>query len=234
EEVDLLEELGVAAYKIASMDINHPVLLEAVARTGKPVIVSTGMATLGEIEKALGALRGAGATSTALLPCVSIYPPDPDDVNLLNMPTLERAFGVPVGFSDHTIGVATPLAAVALGACIIEKHFTIDKDMEGWDHAISADVPEMTALVTEGRLVQRALGSSVRKVSAAEMVKRAKFRRRIVVRSAVPAGHVLTAADLDYKRPGTGIDPDQHRQVVGRKVVRDLAADHELEWSDLA
>jgi N-acetylneuraminate synthase len=131
------------------------------------------------------------------------------------------------------MGVAVPLAAVALGACIIEKHFTIDKGMEGWDHAISADVQEMKSLVNDGRLVQRALGSYERTVSAAETQKRAKFRRRIVIRHAVPAGHVLSLADIDYKRPGNGIDPDLHRQVVGRTVLRDLEDDHELEWSDL-
>jgi N-acetylneuraminate synthase len=233
EEVALLEELGVLAYKVASMDINHPVLLESIARTGKPVILSTGMATLGEIEKAIATLRRSGATSIALLHCVSIYPPDPDDVNLLNMLTLAKAFGLPVGFSDHTMGVAVPLAAVALGASIIEKHFTIDKEMEGWDHAISADVQEMSMLVTEGRLVLRALGSYERTVSAAEMQKRAKFRRRIVIRRAVPAGHVLSLSDIDYKRPGNGIDPDMYQQVVGRTVLRDLDDDHELEWNDL-
>ena len=234
EEVELLEALGVGAYKIASMDINHPVLLAAVARTGKPVILSTGMATLGEVEQALATLRGAGAESIALLHCVSIYPPDPDDVNLRNMGTLEHAFGVPVGFSDHTMGVAVPLAAVALGACIIEKHFTVDKDMEGWDHAISADADEMTTLVTDGRLVQRALGNRMRTVSEAEMQKRLKFRRRLVLRHSVPAGHLLTLADLDFKRPGNGIDPDLYYLVVGRRVLNDLEADHELEWGDLA
>lgn len=233
EEVDLLESLEVEAYKVASMDINHPVLLEAVARTGKPVILSTGMATLGEVEAAVATLSGAGATHIALLHCVSIYPPEPDDVNLLNLPMLGHAFGLPVGFSDHTIGVSIPLAAVALGACIIEKHFTLDKDMEGWDHDISADPGEMSTLVREGRLVHRGLGSPVRKVSEAESKKRLKFRRRVVLRHPVPAGHVLTLDDLDFKRPGNGIDPDSYPLVVGRKVLADLDADHELEWGDL-
>lgn len=232
EEVDLLEQLGVGAYKIASMDVNHPLLLEAVARTGKPVILSTGMATLGEVESAVATLRRGGATDIALLHCVSIYPPDPDDVNLKNIPMLEQTFDMPVGFSDHTIGVAVPLAAIALGASIIEKHFTVDKDMEGWDHAISADVPEMTVLVSDGRLVHRSLGRHVRTVSHAEMEKRAKFRRRAVLRYAVPAGYRLQLEDLDFKRPGNGIDPDKYPMLVGRVVTRDLEADHELEWSD--
>lgn len=233
EEVDLLEEIGVEAHKIASMDVNHPVLLRAVAATGKPVILSTGMATLAEIETAMETLREAESGPVLLLHCVSIYPPDPDDVNLLNIPTLERAFDVPVGFSDHTIGISIPLAAVALGACMIEKHFTLDKEMEGWDHAISADPAELEALTREARLVHRGLGSAVRRVSPAETAKRAKFRRRIVLREALPAGHVLELADLDFKRPGTGIDPDQYELVVGRPLLTALESDHELEWSDL-
>src|SRR5690554_3113869 len=233
EEVELLEEIGVEAYKIASMDVNHPVLLRAVAATGKPVILSTGMATLAEIETAVRTLQEAGSGPLLLLHCVSIYPPDPDDVNLLNIPMLERAFDVPVGFSDHTMGVSIPLAAVALGACMIEKHFTLDKEMEGWDHAISADPAELEALTRETELVHRGLGSSVRRVSPAETAKREKFRRRIVLRETLPAGHVLELADLDFKRPGTGIDPDQYELVVGRPLLTALESDHELEWSDL-
>jgi N-acetylneuraminate synthase len=233
EEVELLEDVGVEAYKIASMDINHPVLLEAVARTGKPVILSTGMATLGEVEAAVVTLRQAGAQHIALLHCVSIYPPEPDDVNLLNIGTLERAFGLPVGFSDHTLGLALPVASIALGACIVEKHFTLDKEMEGWDHAISADPTELSALVSQGELVHRGLGSPVRRVSEAERLKRIKFRRRIVLRHPVPSGHVLQLEDLDFKRPGNGIDPDHYLEIVGRRVNSRLEADHELEWKDL-
>lgn len=233
EEVDLLEDIGVKAYKVASMDVNHPLLLEAMARTGKPIILSTGMATLAEVETAIGTLTTAGSGPVALLHCVSIYPPDPDDVNLRNLATLEQAFDLPVGFSDHTLGVSVPLAAIALGACIIEKHFTLDKEMEGWDHGISADPEEMASLVAEGALVHRALGRTVRRVSEAEMQKRAKFRRRVVMARAVPAGHVLTLADLDFKRPGTGIDPNLYPLLIGRTVLRDLEADAELEWRDL-
>lgn len=233
EEVALLEELGVEAYKVASMDVNHPMLLEAIGATRKPVLLSTGMATLGEVERALDVLQQAGAGPVVLLHCVSIYPPDPDDVNLRNIAMLEQAFDVAVGFSDHTLGIAIPLAAVALGACVIEKHFTLDKQLAGWDHAISADPSELAALVTESELVHRGLGSSVRRVSDAEMQKRIKFRRRIVLRRALPAGHVLQLADLDFKRPGTGIDPDQYGLVVGKRLVGACEADHELEWTDL-
>jgi N-acetylneuraminate synthase len=139
EEIDLLESLEVALYKIASMDVTHLPLLAQVGRTKKPVLLSTGMASLGEIETALTTLREAGAGPVALLHCVAIYPCPPEIVNLRNMETLEKAFDVPVGFSDHTLGTAVAIAAIARGACAIEKHFTIDRGLEGWDHGISAD-----------------------------------------------------------------------------------------------
>jgi N,N'-diacetyllegionaminate synthase len=232
-EVELLEALSVPAYKVASMDINHLPLLDVVASTGKPVLLSTGMATLGEIETALTRLRRGGAGPIALLHCVSLYPCPPSEVNLRNIPMLERAFGVPIGFSDHTVGVGVALAAAALGACIIEKHFTIDKALEGWDHAISADPTELAAIVREGRAVQEALGHSERVVGAAELEKRKVFRRRAVARRDLPKGSRVRGEDLEFKRPGTGIGPDQIDSVVGRTLLRDVGAEEELEWSDL-
>jgi len=233
EEVDMLAGLDVPAYKIASMDVNHPVLLRSVAATGKPVLLSTGMATIGEIDRALETLRDAGAGPVILLHCVSIYPPDPDDINLRNIPMLQAAFGVPVGFSDHTLGTAAAVAAVALGACLIEKHFTLDKEMAGWDHAVSADPVEMSRLARDLPFVQRSLGTTERRVSDAELEKRKKFRRRVVLRHDLAAGALLTLADLDFKRPGTGIHPDEYPALLGRALKRGLSADHELEWDDI-
>jgi N,N'-diacetyllegionaminate synthase len=233
-EVDLLESLDVPAYKIASMDVNHLPLLQVVAATGKPIILSTGMATLGEVERALGVLRDHGAGPIALLHCVSIYPTPPSDVHLRTMATWRQAFDLPVGFSDHTIGTAIPLAAVALGACIIEKHFTIDKGLAGWDHAISADPTELRALVDGSRQVFESLGSAARRLSATEIEKRRAFRRRMVARGPLRQGQPLTAEDVDFKRPGTGIQPDELRYVVGRRLTRDVAAEDELEWGDLS
>jgi len=233
-EVDLLDSLGVAAFKIASMDVNHLRLLEYVGSKRRPVIMSTGMATLAEIERALGTLRKAGAEAVALLHCVSVYPPAPESVNLRNITSFLRVFDVPVGFSDHTLGTVIPLAAVAIGACMIEKHFTLDKHMEGWDHATSADPGELEVIVRDGRNVFAALGSEVRRVSDAEMEKRIKFRRRIVTRRAVKRGEKLGLDDIDFKRPGTGINPDEFMYVVGRTLARDLESDEELEWTDLA
>jgi N-acetylneuraminate synthase len=233
EEVQLLESLDVPAYKIASMDVNHLPLLEVVAATGKPVILSTGMATLGEVERAIGVLQDHGAGPLALLHCVSIYPTPPREVHLRTMATWREAFDLPVGFSDHTIGTAVPLAAVALGACIIEKHFTVDKALEGWDHAISADPAELRALVAGSREVFESLGRAARRLSPGEIEKRRAFRRRMVARRAMRQGQVIAPEDVDFKRPGTGIQPDELGYVVGRRVGRDVAAEEELEWGDL-
>jgi N-acetylneuraminate synthase len=232
-EVELLESLDVPVYKIASMDVNHLPLLDVVAATGKPVILSTGMATMGEIERALERLRRGGAGPVAILHCIASYPCPPAEANLRNIPMLAHAFGVPVGFSDHTMGIAASLAAVALGACILEKHFTVAKDLEGWDHAISADPGELAAIVAGSREVFEALGKSERVIGAAELEKRKSFRRRAVARRALARGSRVTAEDLEFKRPGTGIGPDEVERVVGRVVARDIAPEEELEWSDL-
>jgi N,N'-diacetyllegionaminate synthase len=233
EEVDLLDELGVPAFKIASMDINNLQLLQYVAGKGKPVILSTGMSSLGEIEMALEILTKNGPGQVAILHCVSLYPPEYETINLRNIPMLIQAFDIPVGFSDHTLGVAIPLAAVALGACIIEKHFTLDKEMEGWDHAISVDPSELKVIVREGRNVFTALGVSKRIVTSLESNKKEKFRRRIVVKRNMKKGEKLMIKDLDFKRPGTGIHPDEYKYVVGRTLNCDLYEDDELEWSHL-
>ncbi len=233
EEADLLEELDVPFFKVASMDIVYPRLLRHIARKGRPMVISTGMATMAEIEQAVETVRGEGNDMIVLLHCISIYPPDYEMIHLRNMETLRRAFEVPVGFSDHSLGTAIPLAAMALGACVIEKHFTLDKDMEGWDHAISADPAEMRTIVEEGRNIFTALGSTRRTVTEAEHEKRKKFRRSLVIRRPLPKGHVLTEDDLDAKRPGTGVPPADISRVIGRTLARDLGEDDVLYWSDL-
>lgn len=234
EEADLLEDLGVPFFKIASMDVNNLALLQYVAQKQKPMILATGMATLAEIHQAVDTMEQAGNRQIAVLHCLSIYPPAYEDIHLNNIPMLRQAFGYPVGFSDHTMGFSIPLAAVALGCCVIEKHFTLDKDLPGWDHEISADPREMKIIVEESKNIVRALGSSRRTVSAAEEAKKLKFRRSIVLRQDLPQGHVLTANDLVYKRPGTGIRPDESRYVIGRTLKRALFRDQVLNWVDLA
>jgi len=233
-EADLLEELDVPFFKIASMDAVYLPFLKYVARKGRPMIVSTGMSTLAEIERVVETIRSEGNDQIVLLHCISIYPPEYHTINLRNIEMLEQTFGVPVGFSDHSLGTSIPLAAIALGSCIIEKHFTIDKDMPGWDHAISANPMELQTIVTEGLNIFNALGSHCRTVIPAELEKRKKFRRSLVIREALPKGHVLTEADLTAKRPGTGISPAEMDYVVGRTLLRPVNEDQVLVWSDLA
>jgi N,N'-diacetyllegionaminate synthase len=233
EEADLVETLDVPFFKIASMDIVHLPLLSYVASKQRPMVISTGMATLSEIEQAVETVRREGNEQIVLLHCVSIYPPDPGMINLRNITTLQQAFDVPVGFSDHTLGTAIPLAGIALGACIIEKHFTLDKDMEGWDHSISADPVELRTIVEEGRKVYFALGEYRRSVTEAEIQKRKKFRRSLVARHELQRGHVVSTEDLEAKRPGTGISPNEISHVIGKILARDVQRDQVISWKDL-
>jgi N-acetylneuraminate synthase len=233
-EADLLEDLDVPFYKIASMDINNLRLLEYVAQKGRPMIVSTGMATMGEIEQAVSAIREVGNDDIVLLHCVSVYPPDMDLVNLRNMETLRTAFDVPVGFSDHTLGTSIPLAAIARGACVVEKHFTIDKDLPGWDHAISASPVEMETIVREGKRVYRALGGTVRSVGNEELEKRSHFRRSAIAQKPLSEGETLSPDDVAFKRPGTGIAPDEFKYAEGQTLVAPVQEGHVIHWHHLA
>ncbi len=234
EEVDLLEGLDVPFFKIASMDIVNLPFLKYVARKKKPLVISTGMATLAEIEQAVEAVKSEGNDEIVLLHCISIYPPEFDTIHLRNIGMLQDAFGCPVGFSDHSLGTAIPLASIALGACLVEKHFTLDKDMEGWDHAISADPEELRVICQDGTNVYTALGKTARIISPAEVEKRKKFRRSLVVQSSLPVGHVLREEDLTAKRPGTGIAPTELAYVLGRTLAKPVEEDQVLAWSDLA
>lgn len=233
EEVDLLQDCGVPFYKVASMDINNFQLLRYLAEKEKPVVLSTGMARLWEIDKAVDLLSGLGVQDIALLHCISIYPPKDEDIHLNNITMLQQAFGLPVGFSDHSIGFSIPLASVALGACIIEKHFTTDKDLPGWDHEISADPNELTIICRESRKIVASLGNFHRTVSPAEEAKKTKFRRSVAVKHDLPKGHVLQEEDLTSKRPGTGIPPDQLHMLVGQALQVDKEADTLMKWEDV-
>ena len=232
-EADLLEELGVDFYKIASMDINNLNFLKHVAGKGKPIVLSTGMASLAEIENAVKTIEQAGNSDIVLLHCIAIYPPAYEDINLNNIPMLRQTFGYPVGFSDHSIGVSIALASVALGSCVIEKHFTLDKDMPGWDHAVSANPEEMKVIVKESRNIVRAMGTYRRVASRAEEEKKPKFRRSVVAGRYLEKGHSLTSEDLAFKRPGTGIRPDEVHYVVGRTLKKDVSCDELVRWEYL-
>lgn len=233
EEADLLNDIGVPYHKVASMDVNNLDLLRHIARAQKPVLLSTGMATLAEIEQAVRTIEKEGNMQIVLLHCVSIYPPAYEDIHMRNILMLQQTFGYPVGFSDHTMGVSIPLATVALGCCLIEKHFTLDKNLPGWDHEISADPNELAIIVQESHNIAKAMGNSRRQVSSVEQEKKIKFRRSLVTNKRLEKGHVITAGDLTSKRPGTGVAPDEKPYILGRTLARDLEADELVLWKDL-
>lgn len=234
EEVDLLETLEVPFYKVASMDINNLRLLAYIAKKMKPVILSTGMSTLSEIELAIKTIEQEGNFDIIILHCISIYPPAPEDINLKNITMLQNLYpNYPVGFSDHSIGTSIPVASIALGAAVIEKHFTIDKNLPGWDHEVSADPEEMKYIVEQGQIVSKALGNYFRTLSESEKNKLQKFRRSIVLTKDLKAGSIIEENDITFKRPGTHISPDEERFVLGRTLNKDMKSDDLLSWNDL-
>lgn len=229
----LVEKMDTPFIKVASMDLNNYPFLEYLAKKGKPIVVSTGLSELYEIDKAIKTIEDAGNNQIVILHCVSTYPPADTDVNLNNIKTLMTIYpDYPIGFSDHTLGVAIPLASAALGACLIEKHFTLDKDMEGWDHKVSAIKDEMKEIVENSKRISDALGSF--RITASESdEKKREFRRSIVIKREMKKGDVLQAEDIDYKRPGGGFDPGMTEFLIGRTVSEDLPFDHILKKEDL-
>ncbi len=230
QSADLLEALGVLAFKIPSGEITNLSFLRHVAKKSKPMIVSTGMATLGEVETALDAIQETGNRQVVVLHCVSNYPVQPQDVNLRAMSTLRAAFGVPVGYSDHTLGIEIPLAAVALGACVIEKHFTLDRSLPGPDQQASLEPDELAALVRGIRAVEAALGDGHKRPAASEANTAAVARKSLVAACDIPAGTRLTAEMIAMKRPGTGLPGALTSYLIGRVARVAIPADTLLAW----
>jgi len=230
---DDLDELGVALFKVPSGEITNVPLLRHLAAKRRPLIVSTGMSTLDEVARAVEVIRSAGDPPLALLHCLSAYPAPAAEMNLRAMETLRARFGVPVGLSDHTAGLAVSLAAVARGAAIIEKHFTLDKTLPGPDHAASLDPVELRALVQGVREVESALGDGEKRAMPCELDTRRVARRSLVAARPLRAGEALTRDAVRIKRPGTGIPPSELERALGRRVRRDVAADEVIEWSAL-
>jgi N-acetylneuraminate synthase/N,N'-diacetyllegionaminate synthase len=230
---DLLFELGVAAFKIASGEVTNLPFLQYVARYQKPVILSTGMSYLNEVEQALATIRAAGNDQVALLHCVSSYPAPAAETNLRAMQTMAEAFGAPVGLSDHTLGITVALAAAALGAAVVEKHLTLDKSMPGPDHTASLEPHEFKSLVEGIRIVESSLGNGIKEPVAAEADTRRVARRSLVTATSLAQGTVLQPEMLSEMRPGTGIPPTSISEVLGRMLKHDLAAGQLLSWSDL-
>lgn len=230
----LVDKMESPFIKVASMDLNNYPFLAYLARKGKPMILSVGLSELFEIDRAIRTIEENGNRRIIILHCVSTYPPVDTDVNLNNISTLMKIYpDYCVGFSDHTIGIDIPLAAVAMGACIIEKHFTLDKGMEGWDHKVSADRDELEVIVKSSKRINNALGSY--RISAPESdEKKAEFRRSIVLTRAMKCGEKIGPDDIDYKRPGTGLKPEMTDFVVGLHVTKDLEYDHILTKGDFS
>lgn len=222
ESVDFLDSLGVPCFKIGSGELTNLPLLQHVALKGKPVILSTGMADLGEVEAAVTAMEKVGNFDLVLLHCVSNYPADPASCNLMAMETLAQAFRHPVGFSDHTLGFEVTLAAVARGARLIEKHLTLDKTMPGPDHRASLNPGEFAAMVKAVRLVEAALGDGIKRPVSSELAVRDVVRRSVVAARPIPAGQAIVAEDLTLRRSSGGLDPSITRFIIGRKLSRNL------------
>jgi len=227
--VDFLEEMDVPVHKVASFEIVDIPLIEKMAKTGKPLIISTGMATLAEIDEAVTAAKRAGATQIALLKCNSAYPAPPEEMNLRTIPHMAEGFGVPVGLSDHTLGIEVPVAAVAVGACIIEKHFTLSRDIPSPDRAFSIEPHELKALVDAIRTAEKALGRVYYGVSEKETQSRV-FRRSLFVVKDMKAGETFTEENVRSIRPGYGLPPKFLKEVLGRKSARDIKCGTPLSW----
>jgi N-acetylneuraminate synthase/N,N'-diacetyllegionaminate synthase len=233
ESADLLEDLGVPAYKIPSGEITNWPFLEHIASKKKPVILSTGMSNLEEVKQAVAVLRGAGCSELAVLHCTSNYPAPPASVNLRAMRTLATALGTPVGFSDHTMGIEVALGAAALGASVIEKHFTLDRSLPGPDHRASLNPGELESMVRGIRAVQSALGNGDKEPALAEREVRDVARRSIVARCTIPAGAAIAREMLAFKRPGTGIPPSEYKQLIERRAARTIPANTVIQLGDL-
>ena len=220
ESADLLETLNVPAFKVGSGELTNLPFLIHVARKGKPMIISTGMATSAEVKEAIRAVRGVGNRQIVLLHCVSSYPAESQWANLRAIQTMQKQFGLPVGYSDHTIGCETALAAVALGACVIEKHFTIDRKLPGPDQKLSLEPDELKRLINGIRAVELALGNGVKRPVKAEKPIASLVRRSLVAACDIPEGILLTEKHIAIKRPGTGLAPAILSKLVGQKTKR--------------
>jgi len=229
KSVDFLDELGVPAFKVASGEINNLPLLSHIASKEKPIILSTGMSTLEEVEEALEVIHKIHNSNTVLLHCTSEYPARVEDVNLRAMKAMHQAFHLPVGLSDHTMGIEISLAAVAMGASVIEKHFTLDKDLPGPDHKASLEPQELKALVKAIRNIEKAMGDGIKTPTRSEMNTKLIARKSIVAAVDIKKGELLNAESLTVKRPGNGINPMRWNELIGRKAVRDFKKDELIE-----
>jgi len=227
--VDFLEEMGVPAYKVASFEVVDLPLIEYIAGKGKPMIISTGMASPAEIEEAVQMARNAGASQISLLKCTSAYPAPPEEMNLRAIPYLAESYGLPVGLSDHSLDITVPVAAVALGACIVEKHFTLSRSVSSPDSAFSLEPQELKAMVEAIRTAEKALGEAQYEVNEREAKSRV-FRRSLFAVEDIKAGEVLTEANVRSIRPGYGLHTRHLKDVLGKRAAQDIPRGTPLNW----
>ena len=231
ESIDYLEKLGMRLWKIPSGEITNLPYLIKIAKTGKPVIMSTGMSELNEVEEAVNVLKENGAGEITLLHCTTEYPAPFESVNLRAMNTLREKFGTEVGYSDHTVGFEAAVAAAVLGASVIEKHFTLNHNMEGPDHKASLEPEEFEIMVNNIRLIEKALGDGVKQPAEVEKKNIAIARKSIVAAKNIKKGEILTEENITVKRPGSGISPMKWFEVLGTEAVRDFGEDELIELS---
>lgn len=236
DSVDFLASLNLPIMKLPSGEINNLPYLRRVGKLSKEVILSCGMATLGEIENAIQILEQSGTPreKISILHCNTEYPTPMQDVNLKAMITIRDAFKIKVGYSDHTLGIEVPVAAVALGAQIIEKHFTLDKNMEGPDHRASLEPDELVAMVSSIRNIEQALGNGIKKPSASETKNINVARRSVFFSKKLKAGHVIKEDDLIMKRPGNGVSPLSFDSILGTKLIKDVDEDEMFKWNHIS
>ena len=233
ESLQVVDHAGVPAIKVASTDTNNHPLLRQIAATGRPVFLSTGMSSLEEVRESVGVLAESGCRQLVVLHCTGNYPAALSDVNMRAMSTMQGELGVLVGYSDHTLEHVNPVLAVALGAVVYEKHFTLDKTLPGPDHRMSLSPEELKSTISQVRMAETSLGSDVKRVLPSEKETRARLRKSIVYARDLPKGLALDEAALEFKRPGTGLTPAMLNEVLGRRLGRAVSADTLLAWEDL-
>lgn len=229
EDIDLLSRIGVDAYKIASGQIIELVFLKAIAQQGKPIFLSTGMATLREIDEAIDTIVQQGNDQLVLLQCTTNYPSKIGDANLKVIPTLKQAFGYSVGYSDHTMGCEAVIAAVAIGAAVIEKHFTLDKSLPGPDHSCSATPDELEKMVRNIRNVELAIGTGIKKPTAEEVKNSTGMRRSIVASQDIQKGDRFNSSNITFKRPATGLAPRYFEPIIGKRSTKNIIKNELLQ-----
>lgn len=230
KEINILQKFKVDFYKIASMDCNNYELIEKVAKTKKPLIISTGLSNISEIKTALKSSLKYNK-KVSLLHCVSIYPPKDEEVNLLRIKTLNMKFNIPIGFSDHCLGIDHALASILYGSCIIEKHFTLNKKFNGWDHSMSIDFGELKELVIKSKKIFKSIGSS--KIYRVETKKQTNiFRRSIVAEKKIQKGEKISTLNISLKRPGNGLQPKFFKKILGKKAKKNIKKGSLLKLSD--